>query len=169
MKYCIHCGNEISDSAKYCPYCGSPQPTIKTDPDAEAGKDDAKEADNSSETTSSNTVNPEVVPDSEKASFRSARYANIDSDQWTLVLIGWCLSWIGFLVIELAGDKTDPFVDFWRNQMFVFDLFELLCFIPVIGKIWACVMAAFWIVGLVAICHKETKEVPLLGQLHILD
>lgn len=91
MKYCIHCGSEISDSAKYCPYCGSPQPDIKTNPATEAGKDEEKEANNSSANTSSGTINPEIVPDSERASFRSTRYANIDSDQWTLVLIGWCL------------------------------------------------------------------------------
>lgn len=34
MKFCINCGKEIKEDAKFCPYCGAQQPELAEDPEA---------------------------------------------------------------------------------------------------------------------------------------
>lgn len=90
-------------------------------------------------------------------------------DQKALAIVGWILGWIGLVIALLAGDRDDPFLKFWLNQMLVFDLFALLGCIPLIGWVWAVVMFVLWVITLVRICKGETTPVPIIGGIHILD
>lgn len=76
------------------------------------------------------------------------------------------LTWIGFLIAILAGDKEGA--KFHVNQALVIMLFSLLAIIPCIGWIWGIFMFVCWIIGFIAAINEEEKEVPLIGKIRIL-
>ena len=76
------------------------------------------------------------------------------------------LTWIGFLIALLAGDKEGA--KFHLNQALVIFLFSLLSIIPCVGTIWAIFMVVCWFIGLIAAIKEEEKEVPLIGGIKIL-
>lgn len=82
------------------------------------------------------------------------------------------LTWIGFIVALVAGDKENS--KFHLNQALVLNLFALIgsfSWIPIIGiltGIWSLFVFVCWIIGFVAAINGEEKEVPLLGKIKIL-
>ena len=76
------------------------------------------------------------------------------------------MTWIGFFVALLAGDKEGA--KFHLNQAFVILIFFIPAFIPCIGQIWGIFMVVCWILGLVAAINQEEKEVPLIGRIRLL-
>ena len=76
------------------------------------------------------------------------------------------LTWIGWLIALLAGDKEGA--KFHVNQALVIMLFSLIAIIPCIGWIWGIFMIVCWFIGLIAAINEEEKEVPLIGKIRIL-
>jgi len=76
------------------------------------------------------------------------------------------LTWVGFLIALLAGDKEGA--KFHINQALVIALFSLLVIIPCIGWIWGIFMFVCWIIGFIAAINQEEKEVPLIGGIKII-
>lgn len=76
------------------------------------------------------------------------------------------LTWIGFLIALLAGDKEGA--KFHINQALVVLLFSLLSVIPLIGWIWSIFMVVCWFIGFIAAINGEEKEIPLLGKIKII-
>lgn len=76
------------------------------------------------------------------------------------------LTWIGFLVALLAGDKEGA--KFHLNQALVIMLFSLLSIIPCIGWMWGIFMIVCWFIGFIAAINEEEKEVPLIGSIKLL-
>ncbi len=80
------------------------------------------------------------------------------------------LSYLGiFWLIGLLAGKT-PFTKFHANQGFVLWLATIiLAVIPFLG--WALEIATlvFMILGIVNVVNGETKELPVIGKIHILD
>ena len=76
------------------------------------------------------------------------------------------ITWFGFLVAILAGDKEGA--KFHLNQALVIFLFSMLAFIPCAGWIWGIFMFVCWIMGLIAAINQEEKEVPLIGNIRLL-
>lgn len=76
------------------------------------------------------------------------------------------LSWIGFLVAILAGDKEGA--KFHVNQALVILLFSIPSAIPCIGWCWGVFMFICWVMGLIAAINEEEKEVPLIGGIRLL-
>ena len=74
---------------------------------------------------------------------------------------------IGFLIAYLAGDKEGA--KFHLNQALVFNIFCLACSIPFVGWAWSVFMLVCFIMGLVNASEQNNKELPLIGQIHILD
>lgn len=83
------------------------------------------------------------------------------------------ITWIGWLVAFFAGDREGA--KFHLNQALVIALGEIivgiLAYIPII-KIVAGIFSLFlfvcWIIGLIAACKEEEKEIPLIGGIKIL-
>jgi uncharacterized membrane protein len=82
---------------------------------------------------------------------------------------------IGWLIAFLAGDKEGA--KFHLNQALVITLGSIIsgiirC-IPVVGTKISLVLGIFlfvcWIMGLIAACNGEEKEVPLIGKIKILQ
>lgn len=90
---------------------------------------------------------------------------------------GWVayITWIGFIVAICAGDKEGA--KFHLNQALVILIANtigiIFSFIPIIGWIigtlWNIFVFICWILGLIAAINEEEKEVPLLGQIKILN
>ncbi len=91
------------------------------------------------------------------------------------------ISWIGWLIAFLAGDKEGA--KFHLNQslvlMIAMTLLSILSaisgFIPVVGAIIAIVVGlcslvlfVFWIMGLVAAIKEEEKALPIIGNIQLL-
>lgn len=80
-------------------------------------------------------------------------------------ILAYC-TWIGWLIAFFAGDKEGA--KFHLNQGLVVMLFSLAAIIPVIGWIWEIFIIVCMVIGIIAAAKDEEKEVPLLGQIHIL-
>ena len=84
------------------------------------------------------------------------------------------LTFIGQIIAFVAGDKEGA--KFHLNQALVIFLFYIVACgvsrIPFVGGIIALVGIVFlfvcWVIGLVAAINEEEKEVPLIGQIHLL-
>ena len=76
------------------------------------------------------------------------------------------LTWIGWLIALLAGDKEGA--KFHINQALVILLFSLLLIIPCIGWIWGIFMIVCWFIGFIAAINEEEKSIPLLGNIKII-
>ncbi|MBO4998211.1 MAG: hypothetical protein J6D02_09460 [Lachnospira sp.] len=76
------------------------------------------------------------------------------------------ITFIGLIVALVAGDMEGA--KFHVNQALVIMLFSLLAPIPCIGWLWGIFIIICWIMGLVAAVNEEEKEVPLIGQIHLL-
>lgn len=84
------------------------------------------------------------------------------------------ITWIGWIIAFFAGDKEGA--KFHLNQALVISLAGIVCSIiaritivgAIIGGIASIVVFIFWIMGLVAACKEEEKEVPLLGKIKLL-
>lgn len=76
------------------------------------------------------------------------------------------ITWIGLIVALVAGDMEGA--KFHVNQALVIMLFALLIPIPCIGWAWSIFIVICWIMGLIAAINEEEKEVPLIGQIHLL-
>ena len=76
------------------------------------------------------------------------------------------ITWIGFFVAVLAGDKEGA--KFHLNQALVILIFFIPALIPCLGQIWGIFMMVCWILGLVAAINQEEKEVPLIGRIRLL-
>ena len=83
------------------------------------------------------------------------------------------ITWIGWLVAFFAGDREGA--KFHLNQALVIAIGEIivgiLAYIPIV-KIVAGIISLFlvvcWIIGLIAACKEEEKEIPLIGGIKIL-
>ncbi len=90
--YCIHCGNRLSDRAKFCPTCGKAQPSTATRPDAEnlAQRPDSTVSEGSSHGLDGDLLSARQVADicwtTEPAVLQDARAGVIRAvrqrDQW---------------------------------------------------------------------------------------
>ncbi len=85
------------------------------------------------------------------------------------------ITWIGWLVAFLAGDKEGA--KFHLNQALVIFLAGLITnivrFIPFIGSISSTILGilvfVLWLMGLISACQGTEKAVPVLGEIKILQ
>lgn len=91
------------------------------------------------------------------------------------------ISWVGWLVAFLAGDKEGA--KFHLNQslvlmicMTVLPIISAVAgFIPVVGTVitlivglCSLVLLVFWVLGLVAAIKEEEKSLPIIGNIQLL-
>lgn len=170
MIYCVKCGEKAEDGMKFCPQCGAPLPGGqsggKTEPGAGAGN---------------------AGGTSQTASGRTGDFAPQDVNANKAMGV---LSYLGILVLIplLAGDKNSEYVRFHTNQGLALflasvavdildgrwfwdfhDWFDL----DVLGFSWALdilslILFVFMIMGIVYACRGERRELPVIGQIHLL-
>lgn len=80
------------------------------------------------------------------------------------------ITWIGLVVAFCAGDKESELSKTHLNNALILVIASIICgIIPFIG--WLCEIAVlvFWIMGLISAIKGEAKELPLIGQIHIIN
>lgn len=95
-------------------------------------------------------------------------------DKKTTAIIGY-ITWIGWLVAFLAGDKEGA--RFHLNQSLVIllglTITGVLFWIPyigyIVGRILQILLGVCWLIGFIYACQDVEKEVPLIGQIKILN
>ncbi len=189
MKNCVNCGAEIAEDAKFCPNCGAQQPeTVNPFEDQQANTQANPFEGQQGQQNQGNPYGQQNQGSYQGNTYQQNQGFNQNGQyqqgynpnqqynpyqqpgyqpQKGLAIVSY-LTWIGFIVALVAGDRQDPFLRFHLNQCLVLDLFALLGFVPVIGWIWDIFVLVLWIMGLVSACQGEMKEVPLLGKIHIL-
>lgn len=80
-------------------------------------------------------------------------------------IIGY-LGLILWILAYMIGDKEGA--QFHLNQALAINLCSFVIFIPVVGWVLGCVVAVFWVMGLVYAIKQEEKKVPLIGDLQLL-
>ena len=73
---------------------------------------------------------------------------------------------IGLIIALLLGEREES--KFHVNQALVIWLFSLLSAIPCVGWIWGIFCLICAIMGFISAINGEEKEVPLVGQVHLL-
>lgn len=77
------------------------------------------------------------------------------------------LTWIGWLIALLAGDKEGA--KFHINQALIILIAGVICaVIPFVGWLAEIFVFVCWIIGFIAAINGEEKEVPLIGQIKII-
>jgi hypothetical protein len=136
--FCPNCGTEVKDQVRFCPNCGT-------------------------EVNPTTNVPVRQVTNSQPYTTQSS--SGSMSVQATSIVA--YMTWIGFLVSYLAGDKEGA--KFYMNQALVFHLFSLLCFVPFIGWLWAIYMLICFILGVIWAAEQDPKELPLIGQIKLFN
>ena len=86
------------------------------------------------------------------------------------------ITWIGFLLAMLVGDRSDRFVAHHLNQAFVINLISIFggvtTIIPVVGSTISSFISiavfAFMILGIYRAATGSTKPLPFIGDIHLI-
>ena len=86
------------------------------------------------------------------------------------------ITWIGFFIAIIIGDRTDRFTMHHLNQALVVDLLSLfgglLVIIPVLGTtvswIISVAVLAFNVLGVIRAATWSMEPLPLIGNIHII-
>ncbi len=84
------------------------------------------------------------------------------------------ISWIGWIVAFLAGDKEGA--KFHLNQSLILMIAMMVVsilsafggFIALVAGLCSLVLLVFWIMGLIAACKEEEKALPIIGNIQLL-
>ena len=171
MAFCIQCGSQLEDGQKFCPNCGTAQIHEQTAQQS-ADQSGANEGD-----TQTGTYNAGQAYSGQTDP--NPGYQNTDPQQDIEANKGVSiLCYFGILLlIPLLTQPNSPFVKFHSNQGLVLLLLwvalAIVNVIPILGQIVSVIGYVFSIVcfvmGIVNVCNGETKELPLIGSIKILN
>jgi len=93
----------------------------------------------------------------------------------TIALISY-ITWIGFIIALVMGDRSDRFIAHHMNQALVINiagiLGGLLTVVPILGAMAAGIISmatfVFDIMGIVSAYRGSMEPLPLIGDIHIL-
>ena len=86
------------------------------------------------------------------------------------------ISWIGFLIAIIIGDRTDGYLNHHLNQALAINILSIfggaLTIIPILGStvswIVSVAVLAFLILGIYRAATGSTKPLPIIGDIHII-
>lgn len=183
MGYCIKCGAKVEDGIRYCPQCGEEIP-VQEQQRYTYGQETYRQ-----DTYRQDTYRHDGAgTDAGYGDSAGGVYFNM-TDVQSNKLMG-VLSYLGILVLIplLAGNKHSEYVKFHANQGLV--LFILSCIVNLLSGNWVfglhslinfggwwfgwifniveVVLFVFAIIGIVYACRGDRRELPFIGQIHVL-
>ena len=147
MAFCIQCGAKLEDGQKFCPSCGA-----------------ACGAENQNSGNAAYSANGQTYADPQQDAAANKGIS--------------ILCYFGILLlIPLLTQPDSPFVKFHSNQGLVLLLLwvalGVVAAIPIIGWIVSAVGYVFsfvcFIMGIINVCNGDTKELPLIGSIKLLN
>lgn len=86
------------------------------------------------------------------------------------------ISWIGFLIALLIGDRSDRFVSHHMNQALVLNIVSIIggatAIVPVIGSLVSSVVSlgvlVLLILGIYRAATDSTEPLPIIGDIHLI-
>lgn len=86
------------------------------------------------------------------------------------------ITWIGFLIALLIGDRSDRYVAHHMNQSIVINLLSIvggvLTALPIVGGIIGSIVSlatlAFGIMGVYRAATGSTEPLPIIGDIHLI-
>ena len=175
MAYCVKCGARVDDDCKFCTECGAPMPDVGM-------QDDFWTEDTQEYTYDSNYTYASDHAYSQSGDFFDEQEVKKNKGMGVL-------SYLGLLVFIplIAGDKSSEYVRFHSNQGLVLfivntvvdlldgswiyrhhSLFNLGSVCEKVFDIVGLVLFIMMIVGIVAACKGERRELPVIGKIKIL-
>lgn len=86
------------------------------------------------------------------------------------------ITWVGFIIAILIGDRSDRFVAHHLNQAMVINILSIvggvLAALPLVGGMigWLVSVAVFvfWIMGIYRAVTGSTEPLPFIGDIHLI-
>lgn len=86
------------------------------------------------------------------------------------------ITWIGFLVALIIGNRSDRFVTHHLNQALIINILSIiggvLAALPVLGGILGAIISiatfVFWIMGIYRAAIGSTEPLPFIGDIHLI-
>lgn len=86
------------------------------------------------------------------------------------------VTWIGFLIAIVAGDRSDRFMTHHLNQALVLNVISILggvlTVIPLVGRMAASLVSlavlVFWIMGIARALRGSMEPLPFIGDIHLM-
>lgn len=86
------------------------------------------------------------------------------------------ISWIGFIIAILIGDRSNRYVAHHLNQALILNIISVLggalTIIPILGGLAASIVSlvvlVFWIMGIYNAYKEKTDPLPFIGDIHII-
>ena len=189
--FCPMCGAELNDNATFCTQCGAP--VTKSNPNQETN------GQNYNSNTDQN-MNMYTQANPQQQYYGVQNYQVLERpviERGLTAIIGY-ISWIGFLIAMVGGDRKDPYARAHLNQALWINILSTGALIlnmigtalsaaglyyyfgytspaAVVGVIIIIIAAAAaifalvcWILGIVSACRGNNKPLPLIGSIKLL-
>lgn len=86
------------------------------------------------------------------------------------------ITWVGFIVALVIGDRTDRFTSHHLNQALVINVLEMiggfLAIFPLIGglvsRLISIAVFVFWCMGIYRAATWSTEPLPFIGDIHLI-
>ncbi len=154
--FCANCGKEVAENMSFCPECGAKLLRPNNEPEPEVLHESEYE-----EVPPRQEYQQDIPNDGPTAYYR----ANDPQTNRVFGIVSY-LTWIGWIVAAIMGDKDDEFVKFHLNQSLCLNVISLilaiLCVIPIVNIICIILLIVVFIVWLIAFinaCAGNMKEV----------
>ncbi len=153
MAYCVNCGQQYEDGARFCPACGaaSEQPASAQGYQAPSGQ-------GSYQQQSYQQPNQAAQPT-----------AGAFTGDKTMAILAVIIPILFFLPL-VSGEKNE-FGKFWANQALLLLLLNVITYVTtfiLIGFLIGIVAFVFYIMCIIAVVKGEMKPMPLVGGITII-
>ncbi len=157
--FCANCGKEVAENMSFCPECGAKlvRPGENVDPEPEVLHESEYD-----EIPPRQDYQQGYQNDGPTAFFERSG----DPQTNRVVGIVCYLTWIGWIIAAILGDKNDTFVKFHLNQSLCLNvagiILVVLTVIPIVNIICIIlliILFIFWLIAFVNACAGNMREV----------
>lgn len=198
--FCSQCGSPLVDGAAFCTNCGAKvmssndvdevkasvtdpfpdeAPGYPEEPQEESVFTDPPLDDPAFDQTQqvppayNNMQQQEYQQQGYQQNYNEQGYSQVNSR--AAGIVGY-ITWIGFIVAIVIGDRRDPFTRFHTNQALVLNIAAIISgiimLIPIIGIVLGIIgyilVIIGWFIGIISAASGTMKSAPLFGKINLI-